>query len=318
MALEGVFAVLPLLIMIGIGFAIAKQPWFGRPGMNFLSKFNMGILLPIYMVSNVTRMYKHPRELLELALNLPYPVIVIGGGLALAAFLVIPLKIRPPQRGVFINGVALSNTVVMGLPVTLSLFGERVLPVVMIYYACNTLIWWTIGVSLLRREAPERVKLGTLATLKEAITTPPLMGFLIGILWVLVGIPMPKFLAEAMWAIGGSVTLVSMVFIGSVIRFADFRNVGKDRNLRILLPYKYFLAPLLAGFLCWLLPMPVLMKQVFFIQANMPSMAQLPIMAKEVGTDYEFASLTTAMTTTISMLTVPFYIFLMDYSGIFV
>ena len=140
---------------------------------------------------------------------------------------------------------------------------------------------------------------------------------MIGILWVLLGIPVPGVMAETMAAISGGVTMLTMLFIGAVIRFADFRNIGKVRSLRVLLPYKYLVTPVLAGFLCWLLPMPLLMKQVFFVQSNMPAMAQLPIMAKEVGTDYEFASITTAVTTTISMATVPLYIFLMEYSGIF-
>jgi predicted permease len=262
-------------------------------------------------------MYKHPRELLELLFNLPYPFIIIGTALVTAAVMAIPLGVRPPKRGVFVNALGLSNTVVMGMPVTLSLLGERALPVVMIYYACNTMTYWTVGIWLMRREVPGRPARGIAASLWEAVTTPPFMGFLIGVLWVLTTLPVPGFLAKTMEMIGNSVTLMCMVFIGSVIRFSDFRNVRKERTLRILLPYKYLLSPALAAFLCWLLPLPLFMKQVFFIQANMPAMAQLPIMAKEVGADYEFASLVTAITTSVSMATVPFYIFLMEYSGIF-
>ncbi len=317
MALEGIYAVLPLLIMIGIGFAAAKQPWFGRGGMTCLSKLTINILIPVYMASNVTRLYKDPRELLELLRNLPYPFVIIGTGMALAVLLAVPLKLRPPQRGVFINCAGLSNTVIMGVPVTLSLVGDRGLPYLMMYYACNTTVWWTLGVWLLRREVPGRGARGAAAAIAEVLATPPLMGFLIGILWVVAGLPVPGVLAATMATIGGSVTLVSMICSGAVIRFADFRNIGGVRGLRVLLPYKYLFTPVLAGFLCWLLPMPLLMKQVFFILANMPVMAQLPIMAKEVGTDYEFASLAAAVTTAISMASVPLYIFAMESFRIF-
>ena len=93
--------------------------------------------------------------------------------------------------------------------------------------------------------------------------------------------------------------------------------MGKMRDLRVLLPYKYLFSPVLAACVCWLLPVTPFMKQVFFIQASMPAMAQLPIMAKELDSDYEFASVVTALTTTISILTVPLYIFLMEHTGIF-
>ncbi len=317
LALEGVYAVLPLLIMIGIGYAVAKKPWFGRTGMNCLSKFNMYILLPVFMFTNVTRMYKQPGDLVDLVRNLPYPIVLIGSGLLIGSVMTLPLRIRAPQRGIFINGVGLSNTVVIGMPVALSLFGEAALPIVMMYYACNTITYWTVGVWLMRRETPNRIVRGLFASLWEVVSTPPLAGFLVGIAWVLLRLPVPRVMQTTMNGIGNSVVLVSMVFIGSVIRFADLSNAGKFRALRILLPYKYLLSPVIACFLCWLLPLPLLMKQVFFIQANMPAMAQLPIMAKEIGADYEFASLATAITTTCSMVAAPLYIFLIEYSGVF-
>jgi Predicted permeases len=317
MALQGVLAVLPLLIMALIGFSCAKLPWFGRRGLNFLSKFTIGIAIPLYLFSNVTRVYSHRSELIGLFYDLRYPVILVVISVVLSSIAAKLLDIKPPQRGVFINATSFSNIVVMGMPVVVSLFGEEVLPILMIFYACNTISYWTLGVWLLRREAEDRMPLGVWGTIKEVLSNRPLQGFLLGLLWIFFELPIPGFINKTLIGIGNSVTLLAMMFIGSVIRFADFSSISRFRELILLLGYRYLLVPLFSGFFCWMLPVDSVMKQVFFILSNMPAMAQLPIMAKEVRSDYELASMATALTTAICMVAIPVYIMIMEYTQVF-
>lgn len=317
MALQGVLAVLPLLLMALMGFSCAKMPWFGRRGLNFLSKFTLGIAIPLYLFSNVTRVYSERSQLIALFYNLQYPVALAIVSVTLSALAAKALGIKPPQRGVFINATSFSNIVVMGMPVVVSLFGEQVLPVLMIFYACNTISYWTLGVWLLRREAEDRQPLGVWGTIKEVLSNRPLQGFLLGIAWVCFETPLPDFLNKTLISVGNSVTMLAMMFIGSVIRFADFSSISRFRELLYLLGYRYLFVPVFTGFFCWMLPVDPEMKQVFFILSNMPAMAQLPIMAKEVGSDYELASMATALTTAICMAAVPLYILLMEYTQIF-
>ena len=51
--------------------------------------------------------------------------------------------------------------------------------------------------------------------------------------------------------------------------------------------------------------LPLLMKQVFFVQAMMPAMTQTPILAGAYGADSEYAGLVTALTTALSLATIP-------------
>lgn len=315
MFLHGVASVLPLLVLICTGFCFAKMPWCGRSGMNFLSKLNMDIAIPPYLFYTVVRSYATPGELLQLFYDLRFPFILTAAGIAVAIPAAAILKVRPPQRGVFINGVTLSNTVLMGMPVVLSLFGDISLPAVMIFYSANTIVFWTVGVWFLRRDIHTEGGQGIVGALKQIASSRPLIAFLLAVAWVALGLPMPDVAGNVFAMFGRVVTPVSMLFIGCVIRFSDFASPPHLRELLCLLGYRYAVVPPLTGVLCWLLPMDPMMKKVFFLLCNMPAMAQLPIVAKEVGSDYETASMATAATTALSMAAVPFYLYVMDSTG---
>ncbi|MCD7896178.1 MAG: AEC family transporter [Planctomycetaceae bacterium] len=314
--LRSVTSVAPLLIAIATGYVIAKKPWAGESGMAFLSKVSMNYAIPPYLFLTMTRTYHSPADLLFLFYNLRYPVVITVVGFAFAMAAAAAFRIQPPKRGVFINAVTLCNTVLMGLPVVASLYGNEVVPIAMIFYSANTIIFWTAGVWFLRRELPAEPGFNWTVAVRQIFSSRPLMAFCLGVVWVLLGLPMPEFLARTCELAGGAMTPLSMLFIGFVIRFADITAPGKLRNLGFVLLYRYLFVPALTALLCRWLVADATMRKVFFLLCNMPAMAQLPIVAKDVGSDYESASMIAAATTACSMAAVPIYMFLIEYGGI--
>ena len=55
-------------------------------------------------------------------------------------------KIKKERRGIFCTNFFIANTMFIGLPVNLALFGEKSIPAVMLYYMVNTTFFWTLGV----------------------------------------------------------------------------------------------------------------------------------------------------------------------------
>lgn len=66
-----------------------------------------------------------------------------------------------------------------------------------------------------------------------------------------------------------------------------------------------------------LLPVTQEMREVFFMLTVMPAMAQMGIMAREYDRDYEFACTVITVTTVISMVTIPVFMYLMQTFVIF-
>lgn len=48
-----------------------------------------------------------------------------------------------------------ANTIFMGLPVNMAVFGEKAIPYALLYYICNTTFFFTIGIMLIAKDNPE-------------------------------------------------------------------------------------------------------------------------------------------------------------------
>lgn len=316
MVFQAVQSVLSLLILIAIGFFVTKKPWFGKAGSDLFSKFTVKVAIPVYMTYNVITTCETKDKLFELFRSLPIPFATILLSLLLGLLLAKVFKVEQKRRGVFINAVTFSNTVIIGFPVISSLFGDEATPDGMIYYMANTILFWTIGVYLLRRDSGENVKLVSWEGVKK-IFSPPIIGFLIGMVIVLLNIELPEFIFTPLEMLKQTTTPMAMIFIGSIISNADFKSMKLTKDLALILVVRFIVSPIFMAMICMLLPIDQMMKQVFFVLATMPAMTQLGIMSKESDSDYEFASVVVAVTTTVSMVAIPIYMYIISAFQLF-
>lgn len=106
-------------------------------------------------------------------------------------------NVKAHRRGLFAAIFSLSNSIFVGLPMSLALFGDVATPYTLLYYMANTTIWWTLGVyGIIRDNKTENQKVLNIDTLKR-IFNPPLIGFLIGVGLVLLQIKLPKFIFDS-------------------------------------------------------------------------------------------------------------------------
>jgi hypothetical protein len=304
-AIEGVFSI---ILMIALGFALAKRGWFEGGSSALISRLVVGVALPAYMIANLMGGYDREKLVSMLpGLPIPFVVMLLSYGLALALASI--LRIRRDRRGIFASMFALSNTIFVGLPVNLALFGEESLPYVLLYYIANTSLFWTIGVFGIASDGAalsgrSRPKLFSLESLKR-IFSPPLTAFLASVLLILLGIHLPKVALDFCKTVGFMTTPLSMLFIGIVIARVEWKRVRFERDLFIVLLGRFLVAPCLLVLIARPTSLPLLMKQVFFVQATMPAMTQTPIIASSYGADAEYAGIGTALTTVLSLATIP-------------
>ena len=316
MIVQVIETVLSLVLLIGVGWWIAGRPWCGKAGTDLFSKFTAQIAIPCYMFYNMLETCGTREELLSLFIRLPGPLLTIFCSLLLALALVRLCRVEWGRRGVFLNAVTFSNVVIIGFPVVTSLFGEGSLPAAMRYYMANTLLFWTLGVYLLRRfggaGGPQ-----TLGTTLRGILSPSILGMLAGLLVVLLELPVPQFLFSAGTTLKGTTTALAMVFVGCVIRGTDFSQMKLTRDLAVVVLVRLLLFPVFVGVLVAALPIDSLTKQVYFVFATMPAMTQMGIMARETGSDYEFAAVLITVTTILSMAAIPIYMGIVTHFHLF-
>ena len=307
-----------LLLMMGIGFFVAGKDWFKKNnGSTVLSKLVVNIIIPLNLLHKVVTAYSSPKELLELVEGLPVPFLSLGTMFFISYLATKIAKINPLRRGVYMNASAMSNTVLVGIAVIEPLLGAETAPYCLIFYMENTVFFWTLGTYLIRKDGGDDSKLFSLANLKKILSAPPFVAFLIGLFLVFTGIKVPFIIEDTLSRIASTATPLSMVFIGSIIRSVPIKEYKLSREFVLVFLSRFLISPLVMTALCLVMPIPVLMKQTFFLMSCMPVMTQCGIMSKEYEADYKFASLMVASTTAACMLLVPLYIYLLKAVEIF-
>jgi len=207
-----------------------------------------------------------------------------------------------------------SNTIFIGLPVNLALFGEKSLPFALLYYIANTSFFWTIGVYLISKDGKSKgnkIKILSLKSLKS-ILSPPLLGFIVGIILVLLNIKLPQFIMDTCKYLGNLTTPLSLLFIGITFKSINLKDVKFDTSMLVILVGRFILSPLAVFLLSFFIHIPSLMLKVFIIQASMPIMAQTSIISKEYNADYKYATVMVTISTVISLIVIPIYMVLLS------
>jgi malate permease and related proteins len=306
--LSALGSVLSIILAITIGLILAKRGWFEGNSAELISRLVVNVALPAYMVANLMGGYDRDK-LLSLVPGLPVPFAVMLITYALGRALSVIFKVKPERRGTFATMFALSNTIFVGLPVNLVLFGEASLLYVLLYYIANTTVFWTIGVYAIASDGAQirhgsRPPFVSFASLQR-IFSPPLTSFLAAVVLILLGFKLPAFALDFCKMLGSMTTPLSMLFIGIVISRVEWRKVRLERDLLLIFIGRFLVAPSLLILIVRPTNLPLLMKEVFFVQAAMPAMTQAPILAKTYGADAEYAGLGTALSTGFSLITIP-------------
>ena len=304
-SLQGVFAI---IIMICIGIFIAWKGWINQDSSKLLSKLVTNIALPAYMISNMLSTYDR-RKLVKMSHGLPIPF----GSMIILYFLALGLsrilKIPQNRKGIFCSMFAMSNTIFVGLPVNMAIFGEQSLPYVLVSYIANTTLFWTLATHAIRKDGKKEEHAETKTFKKNAanILTPPLMGFIIAIILIFAGVYPPKFIMDTCKYLGSLTTPLSMLFIGSTIFNVKIKDIKPDKGFFAVFAGRFILSPVLVAVLSIFFPIPVLMRKVLIVQAAMPVMTQTAIVAKAYGADHEYAAIVTTATTVGSLVMIPVY-----------
>ena len=307
--LRSISGILVILGMILVGFVIGEKGWFDDKSRGLLAKLVTQVALPCYMLYTITQRFT-AADLLKMLPALRFPALSMVILLGIATGVARIFAVRQDRRGLFISMFFNSNTIFVGLPINQALFGDASIPYVLIYYMCNTTFFWTLGTYLIQRDGEGEAQFDIRISLKK-VFSPPLMGFLLGLVLVMLQIKLPAFLASDLQYLGNLTTPLSMIFIGLSVSNAGLKQLTLKKDQFLILLGRFVVAPLLMASIVYWVPLPSLMKQVFIIQSAMPVMTNAPVVARLYGADSDYAAVMVTETTLATMVVIPILMLLM-------
>ena len=307
--LRSISGILVILGMILVGFIIGEKGWFDDKSRGLLAKLVTQVALPCYMLYTITQRFT-AADLLKMLPALRFPALSMVILLGIATGVARIFAVRQDRRGLFISMFFNSNTIFVGLPINQALFGDASIPYVLIYYMCNTTFFWTLGTYLIQRDGEGEAQFDIRISLKK-VFSPPLMGFLLGLVMVMLQIKLPAFLASDLQYLGNLTTPLSMIFIGLSVSHVGVKQLVLGKEQLLILLGRFLVAPLLMATIVYWVPLPSLMKQVFIIQSAMPVMTNAPVVARLYGADSDYAAVMVTETTLATMVVIPILMLLM-------
>ena len=298
-------SILSIILIILLGYILKEKKWFDDGFSSNVSRLIMNVALPASIFVSVLK-YLTIEKLISLSGGLIYTFLSVIMGYIIAWIMVKILKVKSGRRGTFINTVVNANTIFIGLPLNIALFGNESLPYFLVYYITNTVSTWAFGVILIENDNPEKTKTKKGFNWKKLLP-PPLLGFLVALIFLVFKIPVPDFIHSALTYTGNIVTPLSLIYIGIVLSDAGLKSIHFDKDTIFALLGRFIMSPCIMVILIILGTkisgtMPALESKTYIIQASAPALAVLPILANESNGDVKYA--TNIVTTSTVLFTI--------------
>ena len=286
-------SILSIILIILLGYILKEKKWFDDGFSSNVSRLIMNVALPASIFVSVLK-YLTIEKLISLSGGLIYTFLSVIMGYIIAWIMVKILKVKSGRRGTFINTVVNANTIFIGLPLNIALFGNESLPYFLVYYITNTVSTWAFGVILIENDNPEKTKTKKGFNWKKLLP-PPLLGFLVALIFLVFKIPVPDFIHSALTYTGNIVTPLSLIYIGIVLSDAGLKSIHFDKDTIFALLGRVIISPCIMVILIILGTkisgtMPALESKTYIIQASAPALAVLPILANESNGDVKYAT----------------------------
>ena len=303
--LQSLESILPVIILISLGYILQIKKWFDISFSDNISKLIMNIALPASIFVSVME-YLTVDRLFKLSSGLVYVALATILGYIIAYILVKALKIRAGRRGTFINTFVNANTIFIGLPLNIALFGDKATEYFLVYYIINTISTWTLGIYLMTTDSQVQSKT-TVSFDWKKLLPPPLIGFLVAIIFLLAKIPVPQVMTKTLTYVGNIVTPLSLIYIGIVLAKAGLSSVKFDKDSVYALCGRFLIAPLLMLIVIKTIGtnLPDLEAKTFMLQSAVSSLAVMPILAHQGSGDVEYATNIVTLSTVLLVVAIP-------------
>lgn len=295
MLLVGQMAV--MLLLMGVGMVCYRIHYLDDTGTGQLSMLLNRIIAPSVIINS----FRQPFDT-----TLAQTLLITAGCTALYFVIAITLShlcFRKNKPGVNSGDkrfcAVFTNCGFMALPLLDALFGSYGLMLGAAIIVVNNLMIWSYGVSLLTQNVTMRQRITGI------VLNPGTVSVCIGLILFLTPATLPTPVGTAVEYLAALNTPVAMIVLGVFLAQCNLRTCFTDREvyqvtaLRLLVISGIFMALLL------LLPLDNTVRAALLISVSAPVAMASPMFARVYGTDYLFSTRAVAVSTLLSVVTIP-------------
>ncbi|MBQ6295057.1 MAG: AEC family transporter [Firmicutes bacterium] len=311
--------VFPFMVYLALGMLLRRTGVLDEHSSLKMNRFVALILFPVNLFNAI---YKGDLASMVRQPIVPYVVIGIFCSISFLMLVVPRLEKDPARQGAMVHCGFRTNATLFALAVSEGVFGEDV-PEVTVMLVLAAVVNNIVSVPVLEHyqqkvlaargeEAVKKTSLGAL--LLGWLKNPLLIGVMLGIVWNLIGIPMPEPCAVTIQNVSACAIPIAFIMLGARLDVKHLKN--NSRNVLqvtayklILLPAVAFIYPILAG---WTAQNLVAMLVAF----GTPTAIITYVTTGAADCDGEMAGEIVSVSTLVSMLTIFLWLFGLKQAGL--
>jgi len=294
--------VLPVFLVIGLGFLIKSLGIVDDHFVNVAIKFNFKIGLSTLIFKNIytakLSSIFNPKLIIFTLLGIAGTVLVL--------WLIVPLFIKDKKRAsAMIHTMYRSNFVLLGIPLATNMFGESniapislLLPIAIPAYNLFAVIILAAFDENNDKISGKKIK----STILNILKNPLIIGSMSAVMLQLFSIKLPEFLENSIFSVASLGTPLALITLGAQFNFKSSLgnlkySLAATFGRLIAVPFIIVIMAIIAGFRGYELG-------GIFILFSAPSAISSYVMAKEMNSDYKLTGDIIMLTTMFSIFTI--------------
>ncbi|HBH3805991.1 AEC family transporter [Clostridioides difficile] len=301
--------VLPLFLTMSLGYVLKKLGLFDTHTLNKMNNVCFKSFLPLLLFFNI---YNTD---LDGSLNfklMAVAVIIIFSIFLILVFIIPKIEKDNKTRGALIQGVFRSNFVIFGIPVTISLFGDKSIGVTSLLIAVIVPMFNVLSVVIIEIFRGGKVNIRHM--IKSVLTNPLIIASFIGLTMLILNINIPTFLHKTIGDISKIATPLSLIILGGSFSFSAIKGHIKPIILGVC--GKLILVPAIFLPISIFLGFRNVELASLMIMLSAPTAVSSFTMAQQMDSDSELAGQIVVFTSGFSIITVFLIIFILKQNNL--
>ena len=295
--------------LIALGYCAGWSGYLKAETGDGLSEFAVGVAMPLLLFRTMVNADFHGAAPWRL-----WAAYFAAAIVAWTAGSLVTTRLFGRDRAAGVVGgvaAAFSNTVLLGVPFMLGVFGQDgidILSLIVSIHLPSMMIASIVLFELFGREDREPRPALALAVdfARKIMVNPLIVGILAGLAWRGLGVPMPGLATHFVDALAGIAGPLALFAMGlGLLRFGISGNVRLALVLSVL---KLFLMPAATLAMAWLFGLPPLTAKVAVATAALPAGINTYLIAVQFGTGQGLASNQMTITTACAVVTTAFWL----------
>lgn len=300
--------IFPMMLYMGLGSVLGRVLSLENKTLNQINRLVYSVFLPLYLFRSIYTA--------DLQQDFSLFVLLYAFGATLLLFVVLLFLIpkiegERSNQSVMVQGIYRSNYALFGMAMTNLLYGAENMGMAAMVATVIVPMFSILAVFLFEYYRAGQMNWGT--CLKNIATNPLIIASLLGLVFLVVGVPIPEFVMRPLSSLADMATPLALIVLGAMFSFSNLWLYR--RQLAIVVIGKLIVVPAVFVVLGRGLGITGVNLFVLMTLFGSPTSVSSFSMASQLGGKKELAGLIVAVTSVCSVVTFFLWTFLLMQWG---